>query len=303
LTYLKLMLTAVFWGGTFIAGRVVAGNVAPFAAAFLRFAIASVLLLAIGLTVEKPLRPPRGWILAAVLASGVSGVASYNFFFFKGLQLLEAGRAAVIIANNPIFIALAAAVFLKERLRAVNAAGVFISVLGAVTAICRGNPATLLTGGLGWGEAFIFACVLSWVTYSLLGKLIMRALSPLVATTWTSVAGSLILLPAALNEGIAGQIPGYGLLDWFCLAYLGICGTVLGFIWYYEGIHRIGPTRAGLFINFVPISAILMAFFILDEPLSLSLGVGTALVTIGVVLANRRAVSPPGGAAANSIRA
>jgi len=103
------------------------------------------------------------------------------------------------------------------------------------------------------------------------------------------VAGAIFLLPAALHEGLANRIGGYSLQSWACLAYLGICGTVLGFIWYYEGIRRIGPTRAGLFINFVPISAILMAFAVLDEPLTASLVAGTALVTAGVVLANRKA--------------
>jgi drug/metabolite transporter (DMT)-like permease len=62
---------------------------------------------------------------------------------------------------------------------------------------------------------------------------------------------------------------------------------VLGFVWFYEGINQIGPTRAGLFINFVPISAILLAFLILGEPLTLSLLFGTLLVSTGVYLTNR----------------
>jgi drug/metabolite transporter (DMT)-like permease len=62
---------------------------------------------------------------------------------------------------------------------------------------------------------------------------------------------------------------------------------VLGFVWFYEGINHIGPTRAGLFINFVPISAILLAFLILGEPLTLSLLIGTLLVSTGVHLTNR----------------
>jgi drug/metabolite transporter (DMT)-like permease len=62
---------------------------------------------------------------------------------------------------------------------------------------------------------------------------------------------------------------------------------VLGFVWFYEGIKKIGPTKAGLFINFVPISAILMAFLFLDEPLTFSLLVGALLVTTGVYLTNR----------------
>jgi drug/metabolite transporter (DMT)-like permease len=70
--------------------------------------------------------------------------------------------------------------------------------------------------------------------------------------------------------------------------YLGFFGTVIGFVWYYEGIKKIGPMKASLFINFVPISAVVMAFFILDEPITLSLFIGTLLVCSGVYLTNKR---------------
>jgi drug/metabolite transporter (DMT)-like permease len=65
---------------------------------------------------------------------------------------------------------------------------------------------------------------------------------------------------------------------------LGLFGTVLGFVWYYQGIQRIGPVRAGLFINFVPVFALLLAFFILKEPVTPSLLIGAVLVSSGVYL-------------------
>jgi drug/metabolite transporter (DMT)-like permease len=70
--------------------------------------------------------------------------------------------------------------------------------------------------------------------------------------------------------------------------YLGIFGTVVGFVWYYEGIKKIGPTKASLFINFVPVSAVILAFLILDEPITLSLFIGTILVCAGVYLTNKK---------------
>mgnify|MGYP000288919529 FL=1 len=74
--------------------------------------------------------------------------------------------------------------------------------------------------------------------------------------------------------------------NWFSLFYLGVFGTVLGFVWYYEGIKKIGPSKASLFINFVPISAILLAFLFLDEPLTISLLAGAAMVSLGGYLTN-----------------
>lgn len=286
LIYAKLLLTAIFWGGTFVAGRSLAQNVGPFSAAFFRFAIACAWLVLLTWKIEGKLPVLKRNQMLPVLVLGLTGVFCYNLFFFKGLKLIEAGRAAIIIANNPIFIALLAAVFFKEKLNAIKAAGILISVSGAMVAISRGNLGAVLQGNLGWGEFYILLCVVSWVVFSLLGKVVMSGLSPLASITYSSIAGTILLFLPAFREGLENCIY-YSMSDWWNIFYLGFFGTVLGFVWFYEGINQIGPTKAGLFINFVPISAILLAFLILDEPLTISLLVGTILVTAGVYLTNR----------------
>jgi drug/metabolite transporter (DMT)-like permease len=227
----------------------------------------------------------RGQLLPVFLL-GLTGVFFYNVFFFKGLKLIEAGRAAIIIANNPILIALLSAAIYKEKLNAIKTTGIVISVTGAILAISKGDLRVILQGHLGWGEFYIFLCVASWVTFSLLGKAVMSGLSPLASVTYSSLTGTLLLLIPAFREGIVNCI-NFSIYDWWNIFYLGFFGTVLGFVWFYEGIKKIGPTKAGLFINFVPISAILLAFFLLDEPVTFSLLIGALLVTTGVYLTNR----------------
>ena len=95
--------------------------------------------------------------------------------------------------------------------------------------------------------------------------------------------GTVCLFPAAVIEGLF-ESPAYSWEAWASIFYLGYFGTVLGFVWYYEGIKRIGPARAGLFINFVPIWAVLMAYVILNEPMTISLLLGAVLVSSGVYL-------------------
>lgn len=282
-TYVKLLLMAVFWGGTFIAGKVLAQSVGPYSGSFLRFAVACLCLTAVTLKTERRLPLPSRRDLALLLLMGMTGIFAYNVFFLKGLKLIEAGRASIIIANNPIFIALMAAVFFHERLNVLKVAGILVSVGGAVTVITRGDLGVLRGGGIGWGEVLIFGCVASWVTYSLLGKRVMSELSPLVAVTYSALIGTAALLPPALAEGVLGA-HAYPLEAWASIVYLGFFGTVLGFVWYYQGIQRIGPVRAGLFINFVPICAVLLSFLMLGEPLTVSLLIGAVLVSAGVTL-------------------
>jgi drug/metabolite transporter (DMT)-like permease len=286
LIYLKLLLTAIFWGGTFVAGRSLAQNVGPFSAAFFRFVVASIFLVFITWKVEGKIPVLRKRQILPILLLGMTGVFCYNLFFFKGLKLIEASRAAIIIANNPVFIALFSTVFFKEKLNALKVTGIIISVTGAVIAITRGDVLEILHGNLGLGEFYIFLCVLSWVIFSLLGKAVMVNLSPLSSVTYSIIIGTILLFVPALMEGLVDCIY-YSISDWWNIFYLGFFGTVLGFVWFYEGINQIGPTRAGLFINFVPISAVLLAFLILGEPLTFSLLIGTLLVSTGVYLTNR----------------
>ena len=285
-TYIKLFLTAVFWGGTFIAGRIVAKDVEPFSAAFLRFAIASVFLLFITRQVEGKLPKIKRRQIIPVILLGMTGVFAYNVFFFKGLKIIEAGRASLIIANNPIFITLLASYFFNEKLRPIKVAGIIISVIGAIIVISRGNLIEILNGNVGWGEFYIFCCVLTWVAYSLIGKAIMTDMSPLVSVSYSAIVGAIALFFPAYFEGIVMDMGNYSAAQWLAIFYLGFFGTVLGFVWYYQGIKIIGPMKASQFINFVPISAVLLAFFILGEPITLSLLVGAIFVISGVYLTN-----------------
>lgn len=264
----------------------------PFAAAFLRFSMASTVLLAV-------LHLRHGYLpgiptaqRVPILLLGLTGVLAYNALFFWGLQLIPSGRAAVIVANNPVMIAIGAALVFNHRLSWIKSAGVLVSVTGAAIAISHGNPLTLFSGGIGRGDLLILGCVFSWVCFSLIGKSVLTSVPPLATVTYAAVAGTAMLALPAVMEGLAGHIGSYCIVDWGNLVYLGVFGTALGFVWHYEGIEKIGPTRAGLFINFVPISAIALAYYILGEPLTWSLAAGIVLVIGGVYLTNN-GLKPP----------
>lgn len=284
-TYLKLFAVAFFWGGTFVAGRSLSGVVPPVSAAFFRFALASILLLLI--TCQRERLPRLSWLqLLVVTALGATGIFAYNLFFFKGLTLMAAGRASLIIALNPVFIALTSALIHKEPLSLRRIIGILLSVTGAVIVITRGDPLSLFDGGLGQGEMLIFGCVLSWTLYSVIGKIAMRGLSPLVAVCYSSIAGTLLLMVMALRQGSFVEALSYSPAAWISIGYLGLFGTVVGFLWYFQGIQAIGPSRAAVFISFVPVNGVLLATLLLGEPLTLSLLTGGVLVVSGSYLAN-----------------
>ena len=286
LTYIKLFLVAFFWGGTFVAGRWLVGSVHPYSAAFFRFAIASVLLLLVTWRREGRLASLSLQQLLAVGALGLTGIFAYNLFFFQGLSLIGAGRAALIIALNPVFITLTSALIHKEGLPARRLLGILLSVCGAILVITRGQPQLIFEGGIGRGELLIFGCVISWTLYSVIGKTAMRGLSPLSAVCWSSLFGTAFLLIPALMQGSFAEALHFSAGAWLAIGYLGLFGTVVGFLWYFQGIRAIGPSRAAVFINFVPVNGVLLATLLLGEALTLSVLAGGALVVTGSYLAN-----------------
>ena len=285
--YGKLLLTAFLWGGTFVAARVVTQHVEPFSASFLRFVVASFFLILLAGKRKAPFPLlKKNQLLPAVLL-GMTGIFTYNVFFFMGLKTVTASRASLIVATNPVFISLFSVLLFKERMNAGKVMGIILCLAGAAIVISHGNLPEIFRGKLGWGEVYILGCVASWVAYSLIGKVIMKDLSPLHAVTYSCLIGTLALFFPAWQEGIYEQVMTYTAIDWTGIFYLGFFGTVLGFLWYYEGIQVIGPSRAAVFINFVPVSGVLLGWLLLDESINLSLLTGAALVIGGVYLTNK----------------
>ena len=285
--YVKLIFTMAIWGGTFVIGRIIAQSMSPFAAGFGRFATASIFLwLLTNYRKDKLPRLDRRQALL-VICLGLSGVLAYNLFFFLGLKDISASRAGLIIALNPICITIASRIFFQEKLTYLKIIGVAISLSGAILIITEGNINSLTISGIGRGELSILGCVASWVVYSLVGKLAMRELSALATTTYAVWIGTVLLLPFAIVEQ-NNRFPKMDLLTGLGLAYLGILATVVAFNWYYEGIKQIGAAKAAIFINLVPMFAIIFGTIFLEESLSAIAFLGGGLVILGVSLVNRQ---------------
>jgi len=285
LTYFKLLATMACWGGTFVAGRMLAGEVPPFHAALLRFLLAGLLLLWLLLRSEGRLPRLSRRQLGAVTLLGLTGVLGYNAAFFTGLQSVSAGRAGLIIALNPVGITLLSALIGGEPLSRIRSFGVLLSVAGAMLVISRGNI-SLLPGGIGAGELMLLGCVISWSLYSVIGKRAMREISSLAAVTYSAVIGALLLLPLAALQADLSRVVDYSFVAWGSIVYLALFGTVVGFLWYYQSIREIGTVRAAVFINFVPVFAMLFGLLLLDEPLTPTVLQGGVLILTGAWITN-----------------
>ncbi len=286
IVYLKLILATVIWGGTFIAGRIAVQDIGVFSIAFLRFTIATLLLFAInahrGQSIPK--LTPSEWI--GIVFLGLTGILAYNAFFLGGLKLLPASRASLIVALNPIAIALSSALIFRESLSKPKLFGILISLIGVSIIVSKGNPIDLIKTGIGIGDLLLFGCVASWVSYTLIGKQVLKTVSNLTATTYSCLIGCVALLPIALQEGLLSDLPKLSLNAIFSTFYMGILGTVVAFLWYSEGIRKLGTSRTAIFTNLVPTTAVLIGVLGFGEPFTSSIALGGALVISGVLCTN-----------------
>ncbi len=283
-------MTALFWGGTFIAGRVVAQEMPPMTAAFGRFLVAVVLLTWVAIRIEGGLpRLNRSQVMITA-ALGLTGIFLYNLFFLGALARIPAGRTALFVSLNPIVTALMASLIFRERLGHKRWVGIGVALIGAMIVITRGD----LTGtvhdvrhSFGVGETMMFMAVLSWAAYTLISRKAMESLSPIAATTYATLWGLVFLALGAMDE--IGTIPwaALGWHVWVAIVYLGAFGTALGFTWYYEGVRAVGPSRTAVFTNLVPAFGVLLSAGVLGEHILVSMLVGGVVSVIGVTLSNR----------------
>ena len=286
LTYGKLVAAMAMWGGTWIAGRIIAQELtAPLAVASLRFVLAGLVVAGVMLASEGSIPLPQGrqeWSL--VWALGFFGIFLYGLCFFFGLQRLPAGRGALVVALNPVIIVILAWLLGKERMTLKKAIGSLIAFIGCLTVIGNGDPLALLQGSVGLGEWLIIGCVISWAAYTFIGWQATGHFSALATTLYASFTGAILLGLAALVQGdIHPQAWSWRV--WAGMSFLAIFGTAIAYTWFTAAVQRLGAGHASVFINLVPVFAVLQAAVLLDERLGLPVLFGGLLVIAGVTLA------------------
>jgi drug/metabolite transporter (DMT)-like permease len=291
ITALALICVALIWGGTFIAGKSLSGTTPPLLSAFLRFFIASITLFAYMRWRRQPIHIflSRSQKLR-ILTLGLFGIFSYNICFFYGLHYISASRASLIVAINPAMIALSAFLFMRERLNVTKIIGISSCLLGAATIILSKDPAAILTNPDTWkGDCLILGCVASWVTYSIVSRSLIRQIGAIRAVFYSLVAGTVMLFFAALLYGDLNiqNLSNLGGTQIISLLFLGVLGSALAYVLYYQGIARIGPTRSGVYIALVPLFAVVLAWIFFHESISGSMIAGGLGIFSGILLCNR----------------
>jgi len=288
---LLMVLTALVWAGLFPTGKVALRSIPPFTFAAIRLTIGAALLFLYLQRKNDAEGMPVSWtprLVGSFLFLGFTGYLLSVGGSYQGLRFTTATNAALLNAASPIAIALLAAMFLREKMSAKMLLGIVISIIGVGVIVSRGSWQVITASAYNPGDLIIVATLFAWGIYTTYGRHLMRVVSPLTATTYAYIAGATYLLIACwLTEWESWQITETRWDSWLAVAYQSTLGTFAHF-WYYQAVEILGPSRAGVFINLVPVMAIGIAYVFLDEVLTLPHLVGGLIVLIGVGVATRR---------------
>jgi drug/metabolite transporter (DMT)-like permease len=286
---LALAVAALFWSGNFVAGRALRGLVDPVTLNFLRWLIALALIAPFvwRSTVASLPVLRREWRL--ILALGATGIASFHTLVYLALQSTTATSALLMLSLAPIVTLLASAAVGMEHPTNRQIGGALISIVGAGVLITRGNFTGILAQGFNVGDLWMLLAVVVWAAYSLLLRRRPADLRSPVALA-ASISAALAMMAPLLMLGTPTPVAALGSFPvLLSIAYIAIFASAIAFLFWTYGVSRLGPTRAGQFVNLMPIFGAGLAFSVLGEVPTLAQVAGAALVLSGIAFVESRA--------------
>jgi drug/metabolite transporter (DMT)-like permease len=283
--YIFLVLAVLFWSGNFITGRYISTSIEPMQLSFYRWFFVLVLLLPYILINYKDLI--RGFKKDSLLLVifGAFGIAGFNTFLYYGLQTTSATNALLINSSTPIFIILISSIIFRIAITRIQIFGVFLSTLGVLYLILKGNINHILELNFTPGDLWILAAAFDWAIYSILLKFKPKELSSFGFLTITSVIGVIILYIVFILQGYEIEFTFLSNKDiLYSLIYIVIFPSILSFYFWNMATIEIGANKAGQSAHLMPIFGAFLAYVFLDEVLEFYHIVGIVLIAIGIYL-------------------
>jgi drug/metabolite transporter (DMT)-like permease len=288
LTILALLGATAGWGAGATMTRLAVAELPPLTLACLRFGVgASLLLLILIWRGETRGFPPRNaW--PSLILLGLLGVTLFGALMTVGLQWTGAAEGVLIQGLSPLFTLALAAAFAGESVRRAQVVGGLIA-FGGLAAILIGELAAWNGGGLRlMGDLVLILSSLCWAAYNVVVRLTAHRINLGESSAHSLLIGTALLIPFALMEPPRTPLLSISLSAWGALGYLVVVSTCLAYIWWNDGIRKIGAGRAAMFSFVGPIAAMITAIPLLGEwpgPPQLA---GGAMILAGLYVANRR---------------
>ena len=283
--YVFLILAVLFWSGNFIFGRYISNSIEPVQLSFFRWFFVLVLFLPYIIINYKNLilGLKKDALLLIVFAS--FGIAGFNTFLYYGLQTTTATNALLINSSTPIFIIIISSFIFKTEITKIQIIGVFLSTLGVIYLILKGEINHIFELKFNPGDLWIVLAALDWAFYSVLLKFKPKELSSFDFLSITTVIGVIILFFVFIFQGYTLEFSFLENKDvLYSLIYIVIFPSILSFYFWNRATIEIGANKAGQSAHLMPIFGAVLAYLFLDEVMQFYHIVGMIFIAIGIYL-------------------
>jgi drug/metabolite transporter (DMT)-like permease len=286
-TYVEAFFAVIVWGASFIATKIALKEISPLTIVWLRFLMGVIILgLAVVLRRQFTLPDKKEWAYFALL--GFLGITFHQVLQSNGLRTSEAGTTAWIVSTTPVFMALLGWLILKEGLGWGKSLGILIAFIGVLVVISKGNFSSVRIGKFGApGDILILISAINWAVFSALSRRGLKAYPASLMMFYVMSFGwlftSLLFLPTTGFAEI-GNLTANG---WMGVTFLGVFCSGLAYIAWYDALKALTTAQTGVFLYIEPLVAVVVAFFVLGEPITPASLFGGTVILFGVWLVNR----------------
>ncbi|MGE7758684.1 DMT family transporter [Peribacillus sp. NPDC097895] len=280
---LYLSIAASIWGGMYVVVKVVVDTVPPLELVWLRYVIAIVPLLIIGIVTKQSWRiEKRHWLLIFMI--GLIGNTTSIVTQEIGTMLSTAQMGAIITSTTPAFMVLFARIILKEKITLRKALSIILASIGVCIIVGNAN----INSSNQLGAIALLIAALTWSLMSVLIKRVPGQYSQIVVTTYAILVSIVLLTPFTINR--LAKLDFQAMVHpsiWGGLLYLGVISTASAFLLWNRGLRMLNASSGGLFFFFQPIVGTFLGWLLLGEQIGLAFWMGTLLIFIGVIVVIR----------------
>ncbi len=286
-----LVLTTVIWSGHSIVGRLAVGQIGPMTLVCLRWAVALVPIL---MTARPALRQDwplirAHWRYVAVM--GALGYTGFNALFYVAAHKTSALNLSIIQGGIPALVLIGARVFLGLRFSSLQGLGALITMVGVAAIAAQGDPVRLAALAFNMGDVLMLIAVVFYAGFTI-GLREKPPVSGLSLLAGMAVAAFVTSVPLMIWEIASGGFIRPTPTGLATLVYAAFGPAFFAQVLFMRGVELIGPGRAGVFVNLVPVFGAIMAVVLLGEPFAAYHVIALLMVVGGIAIAQKGGANP-----------
>ena len=285
-TNLMMVLTTAFWGGSFVASKIALPEFPPMTLTFFRFLIATAIIFPIMLSKSEALVPDRK-DLPLLFGLGFFGVSGYFAFQFTALLYTSAANASTINALNPLVSSVIASYLSYEKLNRRRFGLILLAFSGVILTVTGGDIRVLTNMQFNKGDLIMLLAMFSFSIYGVYSRRATQRYAPLLVTAYVFLFGLIQVTPLMLLENVYLDALSFSSRAWTGIVFMAVGSSVIGYLIQQVSIQRLGVNRTSLFINLVPLFAILFSYLVLGDPVTVINIVSAVIIGTAVFLNTR----------------